>query len=140
MQGEISGDVLSYPNGVCPRHNVVCISMEGRPTCLRCVADAARANAKPAGVNTEEDPGHGAMKGIIMRPPKEGVTPDAAPQNQVDVRKTSTISLQNSSNFASHIQNAIDFLGKAPMPKDLAHFKAVQRAIATLTKITGEVN
>lgn len=141
MHGEIEGQVLSYPNGVCTRHNAALISMDGRPHCLRCGAEAARLERHPAGVNTAADPGHEAMKALLKEHIKEIVpSPDETTLGGPVVHKTlAPLVLTAAPDFKSHVAVAIDHLRKAPMPKDLAQFKAVQRAIATLEKITGEI-
>lgn len=131
MHGELSQATV-YPNGVCPRHNAALITMDGRPTCLGCQRDAAKAERRMAEVNTEVDPGHDALKELLKQkikelPDKELVTAEA---------KQRTQPLAAVASFADHMKIAVDHLRKAPMPTDLKAFKAVQKAIGLLEKLT----
>lgn len=107
-------------NGHCPIHNCSKITEDGRPVCLKCMADSAKAVAVPAGVVTIEDPG---VEGLAsLKPVKSAPTP---PQVPVAVPGLT---------FDEHVARAIDFLQRAPMPGNMAQFKAVASAVKQLQK------
>ncbi len=139
MIGEIEGQVLSYPNGVCVRHNAALISMDGRPHCLKCGAEAARLERRPAGTNTVSDPGHEAMKALLKEHIKEIIpAEEAGPEAKQAIgpqKALMPLSLTPAYvDFNEYVVVAVHHLQKAPMPKDLKQFKLIQKAIALLQK------
>lgn len=132
----MSDMILGYPNGMCATHGPK-ISINGVSQCLKCMSLEAKANARPAGVVTVEDPGDEAMARINKLPPREQ-------SDQVPVAKpvvaAPKLSAGASVPFDAYIDQAIEYLRKAPMPGDLKQFKAVQKAIQQLEKARGAVS
>lgn len=138
MALEDTGLVLSRPLGVCPRHNAAHISVDGLPVCLRCQAEAAKAQARPVGVVTIADPGHDAMQGLktakTERFPDGSVAATEVKPTQARVPTPRPV-VPAGGSFAEQVERALVALRACPMPKDLKQFKAVAKAVAILEKL-----
>lgn len=111
--------VVGLPLGVCVKHNASKISINGLPTCLRCHEAESKAVSVSAGVNTYEDPGEDGLKNI-------GVA-------AIGVVKPSVIKQAPVSNLS----DVITALKALPMPKTMAEFRNIQKAIQLLEKSLG---
>lgn len=132
----MSGPITGYPNGSCQKHGIPLINKDGRPHCLRCASDAAKLEIRNVEVNTLPDPGHEGMRSIVPVVAKA----DDTQQVPSAVKMVAPTALTPLVNFREHMATAIAHLKKAPMPKDISQFKAVQKAINLLEKMTGEIH
>ena len=109
-------EVMEYPNGVCAKHGPR-LTVNGIPQCVKCIADAERAQRPPRPVVTVEDPGHDAMAHIA--PGGKPTTALVANSGQQPVSKVQIVP-----SGLNAIRQAIYNL---PMPKSLKQYKRFQK-------------
>ncbi len=120
-------------NGTCAVHGCMKITEDGVPVCLTCRNIEVREKATPAGIVTIEDPG------TNWKEKADAGRPVAAETQKAQTAGLPTLPAR-SETFEQHITTCIEFLRGAPMPKDLKHFKAVQKAIQALEKTQEKLN
>jgi len=119
-------EVLEFPNGICNRHGAK-IAVNGIPTCIKCQADAERAN-RPAGPTvTVEDPGHEAMSDIKVVPQPTAVSAPA-----VVAKKGQALTMNEGLNLIK------DLLTKLPMPSNMKQFKTIKKIDELVAKALSE--
>lgn len=121
-------EVLEFPNGICDRHGPK-LSVNGIPCCVKCVAEAERAQRAPGPVVTVEDPGHDAMERIV-------------PDGKHAPRPGSVVSNGSVAQAAPSVAHQLGAICAAiyglPMPKSLKQYKRFQKIQALIAQALQE--
>lgn len=128
-------EVLEFPNGICQKHGPK-LNVNGIAQCVKCVADAERAQRAPRPVVAVDDPGHDAMANIVPAKTAAGVEKLSTVPLQAGSAKYAVAPVSVPSNLVA-IREAIYRLS---MPKSLKQYKRFQKIQQLIDQAVEEEN
>lgn len=132
----IPGALSSGP--MCSKHGAI-FYRGSEPWCPACDQEAQKVARGEVEAVPVEDPGSEALE-AINKAAAAGTLPIPQTPSKSSPKALPVLPIVAGLSFEEHIQKAIEFIQKAPMPGDMGQFRAVALAVKQLTKAATSKN